>query len=140
MIKIYIDNFVKKLSKNWKLVIEVVLDIYLGKNLNNFIFEGKSYMFILFRDMLKINVEDYVIIISFIYVLFYLEFILNILDNWSYGSMYNVLLDEMMVFIDKVLESGFMVELDCDVSEKIFFLKDGVVVIFVDFDNNIKVL
>lgn len=140
MLKTYIDNPAKKLSKNWKSAIEAVLDIYLGKNPSNFTFEGKSYTPTSFRDMLKINAKDYVTITSFTHAPFYSEFILHIPDNWSYGSMYNVPLDEMMSSIDKALESGFTVELDCDVSEKTFSSKDGVAVIPVDEENNIRAL
>ena len=54
--------------------------------------------------------------------------------------MYNVPLDEMMAAIDNALQKGFTVALDCDVSERTFSSKDGVAVIPMDSENNIKAL
>ena len=79
-------------------------------------------------------------ITSFTQAPFYSEFILNIPDNWSYGSMYNVPIDEMIATLDNALKNGFTVELDCDVSERTFSSKDGVAVIPMDADNNVKAL
>lgn len=140
MLKTYIDNPGKKLSKHWKPAIEAVLDIYLGKNPTQFSFEGKTYTPASFRDMLQINAGNYVTLTSFTHAPFYSEFILNIPDNWSYGSMYNVTLDELMATMDHALQKGFTVELDCDVSEKTFSSKDGVAVIPADSENSIKAL
>ena len=65
---------------------------------------------------------------------------MNIPDNWSNGSMYNVPLDELIKTINYALQNGFTVNLDCDVSERTFSSKDGVAVIPMDKQNNIKAL
>lgn len=140
MVKIYADNPGKKLSQNWKKAIDAVLDIYLGKNLDTFTYEGKQYTPASFRDMTKIIAEDYVTITSFSHQPFYKQFILNIPDNWSYGSMYNVPIDELMQSVDIALEKGFTIALDCDVSERTFSSKDGVAVIPKDSENKVKAL
>lgn len=127
--KTYIDNPGRKLSKKWKPATEAVLDIYLGANVNNFTYEGKTYTPESFRKALKIEPQDYVTITSFTHAPFYSSFVLNIPDNWSYGSFYNVPLDDLMDAVDHALEKGFTVELDCDVSEKTFSSKHGVAVI-----------
>ena len=140
MVKTYIDNPGRRLSGNWKPAINGVLDAYIGKNVESFNFEGKQYTPQSFLEMTKIKPEDYVNITSFTQVPFYSQFILNIPDNWSNGSFYNVPLDEMMATIDNALEKGFTVELDCDVSEKTFSAKDGVAVIPENAENNAKAL
>ncbi|MAZ73822.1 MAG: aminopeptidase [Flavobacteriaceae bacterium] len=140
MAKTYVENPARKLSKKWKPATEAVLDTYLGENINNFTFEGKQYTPETFRDAMKIVPKDYVTITSFTHAPFYSEFILNIPDNWSYGSFYNVPLDEMITSIDHALSKGFTVELDCDVSEKTFSSKDGVAVIPKEETNTIKAL
>lgn len=131
----FIDNPGRKLSKKWRPAMEAVLDIYLGKNVDNFMYNGQSYTPESFRRALKIEPKDYVSITSFTHAPFYSEFILNIPDNWSYGSFYNLPLDDMMQSIDHALSNGFTVELDCDVSERSFSSKDGVAVIPNDSDN-----
>tara|TARA_R100000935_G_scaffold58415_2_gene95342 strand:+ start:15115 stop:16236 length:1122 start_codon:yes stop_codon:yes gene_type:complete len=140
MAETYIDNPARKLSKKWKPATEAVLDTYLGENLMQFTYEGKQYTPASFREAMKIVPQDYVTITSFSHAPFYSEFILNIPDNWSYGSFYNVPLDEFTTSIDHALSKGFTVELDCDVSERTFSSKDGVAVIPKDEENNIKAL
>lgn len=132
----YIANPAKKLSKKWKLATEAVLDIYLGENISNFSYQGKKYTPESFRNELKIVPADYITITSFTQAPFYTSFILNIPDNWSYGSFYNVPLNDMMAMVDHALENGFTVELDCDVSERTFSSKNGVAVIPADANHN----
>ena len=140
MVKTYADNPGKKLSNKWSAAIDGVLDAYIGENVSNFTFEGKQYTPQTFLAMTKIKPEDYVNLTSFTQAPFYSQFILNIPDNWSNGSFYNVPLDELMATIDNALEKGFTVELDCDVSEKTFSAKDGVAVIPENDENKVKAL
>lgn len=140
MVETYVDNPGRKLSKKWDDAIEAVLDVYMGQNPNIFAYEGRQYTPMSFLEMTKIVPEDYITITSFTQAPFYSEFILNIPDNWSYGSMYNVPIDEMIATLDNALKNGFTVELDCDVSERTFSSKDGVAVIPMDADNNVKAL
>ena len=105
------------------------MDIYLGKNPKSFQFEGKTYTPKSFQEMTKIKPEDYVTITSFTHEPFYKDFILNIPDNFSNGSMHNVTLDEFENAIKHALENGYTVELDTDVSERSFSSKQGVAVI-----------
>ncbi|MDP2686389.1 MAG: C1 family peptidase [Aequorivita sp.] len=140
MLKTYVDNPGRKLSKKWRTAISGVLDAYIGENIENFTYDGKQYNPQTFLAMTNIKPADYVNMSSFTHAPFYSQFILNIPDNWSNGSFYNVPLEEMMATIDNALEKGFTVELDCDVSEKTFSSKDGVAVIPENLENNIKAL
>ncbi|WP_339831829.1 C1 family peptidase [uncultured Altibacter sp.] len=140
MVKTYVDNPGRSLSPNWKKAVASVLDVYLGKNPETFTYEGKQYTPKSFLAMTTLEPKEYVTITSFTHAPFYTEFVLNIPDNWSNGTMYNVPLDEMMATIDNALEEGFSVELDCDVSERTFSSKDGVAVMPKDSENNIKAL
>ena len=140
MLNTYIENPGKTLSTKWKKAVESVLDVYLGSNPESFMFDGKQYTPQSFLQMTKINPDDYVSITSFSNAPYYSKFILNIPDNWSNGSMYNVPLDELIETINYALQNGFTVNLDCDVSERTFSSKDGVAVIPMDKQNNIKAL
>lgn len=140
MVETYADNPSRKLSKKWKEAIDAVLSVYLGANPTTFSYEGETYTPQSFLEMTKINPSDYISVTSFTQSPFYSQFILNIPDNWSSGSFYNVTLDEMMATIDNALESGFTVELDCDVSESTFSSKKGIAIIPESSDNNKKAL
>lgn len=126
MLKVYIDNPAKKLSTKWKTAISSVLDVYLGKKPTEFTFEGKKFTPKSFAEFAKIKPENYVTLTSFSHQPFYIPFILNIPDNFSNGSMYNLPLDEFIQNIDNALAKGYSLSLDCDVSEATFSAKYGV--------------
>lgn len=101
----------------WELQ-DALFDIYMGKLPESFVYEGKEYTPITFRDMLGINTDDYIEITSFSHHPFYQEVPLEIPDNWDHALLYNLPLDEMMEVIDNALNNGYTVCWDGDVSEK----------------------
>jgi len=119
----------KKPTANWQNKVESILDSYLGKNIQEFTYEGKTYTPKSFLAMTKLKLSDYVTITSFTQAPFYSDFVLDIPDNFSNGSMYNVPLDDFIANIDNALDKGFTLALDADVSEKTFSAKTGVAVI-----------
>lgn len=126
MLKVFVENPGKKLSPKWKTSVQAVLDIYLGKNPSEFTFEGKKYTPASFLAYTKINPDSYVSLTSFTHQPFYKPFIINIPDNFSNGSFYNLPLAEFVQNIDHALDKGFTLALDCDVSEPYFSGKQGV--------------
>ena len=129
MLDAYIKNPAGELSPKWKQAIEGVLDVYLGKNKNEFVFEGKTFTPKTFADYVKVDPLNYVTISSFEHVNKYEKFILNIPDNFSNGMFYNVSLDELVSITIDAVNKGYTVELDCDVSEETFSSKAGVAVV-----------
>jgi bleomycin hydrolase len=129
MLDTYIDNPGRSLSKKWKDAVSKVLDVYLGENLSTFDYNGKTYTPKGFAREMKVNPKNYVTLTSFTHQPFYNSFVLNIPDNFSNGSMYNLPLDEFISNIDHALDNGFTITLDCDVSELTFSSKHGVAVI-----------
>jgi len=140
MVKTYAEHTSRKLDTKWIDAIDAVLTVYLGSNPKIFAFEGKSYTPESFLAMTKIKPSDYVSITSFTHQPFYTKFILNIPDNWSNGSYYNVPLDDMIKSIKNALKNGYTVALDCDVSEPTFSSKAGVAIIPINSENNLKAL
>ncbi len=126
MLKVYAENPGKKLSTNWKPAFNAVLDIYLGSIPTKFEFEGKNYTPKSFAEVVKINPENYITLTSFTHASYYKPFILNIPDNFSNGSMYNLPLDVFVATIDNALANGYTLSLDCDVSEATFSEKYGI--------------
>ncbi|VXB75506.1 Aminopeptidase [Flavobacterium sp. 9AF] len=126
MVKTYVDNPGKQLSNKWKEAIETVLDVYLGPIPSQFTYEGKQYSPMSFLEMTKIKPIDYITLTSFTHKPIYQSFILDIPDNFSNGSMYNLPLNEFISTIDYALEKGFTLALDCDVSETTFSAKKGI--------------
>jgi bleomycin hydrolase len=129
MLEVYIKKPAKALSPKWKAATEAILDLYLGENPEEFQYEGKKYSPQSFLKMTKIKTEDYISLTTFTHQPYYKQFILNIPDNFSNGSFYNLPLDEFMAVIDHALKNGFTVELDCDVSEDGFSARNGVAIV-----------
>jgi bleomycin hydrolase len=140
MLDVYISNPARQLSPRWKTSVEAILDIYLGKNISTFSYKGKEYTPKSFQKMVKINPSDYITLTSFSHQPFNTNFILNIPDNFSNGSMYNITLNDFEKTIVSALEKGYSVELDIDVSEKTFSSKNGVAIIPADSNSKKEAL
>lgn len=110
----------KKVTEAYSNALNGILDAYFGKLPERFIFEGKEFTPKSFAKSTNLNFEDYVSITSFTHHPFYESFILEIPDNWIYGSSYNLPMNEMIEVIDNALENGYTVGWASDVSEKGF--------------------
>lgn len=128
-----LDALVKENAKKpdpaWQNKVDAVLEKYMGKDVTGFTYEGKTYTPKSFLEMTKLKLNDYVTITSFTQSPFYSNFILDIPDNFSYGKMYNVPLDEFIANINNALDKGYTLALDADVSERTFSGKYGIAVI-----------
>lgn len=119
----------KKPDPQWQQKVNDILDRYMGKDITEFTYDGKKYTPKSFLEMTGLKLRDYVTVTSFTHAPFYAPFILDIPDNFAYGSFYNVPLDEFVAVVDHALANGYTLALDADVSEKTFSGKNGVAVI-----------
>jgi bleomycin hydrolase len=119
----------KKPDPQWQQKVNDILDANMGKNVTEFTYEGKKYTPKSFLEMTGLKLHDYVTVTSFTHRPFYTSFILDIPDNFAYGSFYNVPLDEFAKVVDNALDKGFTVALDADVSENDFSGKYGIAVV-----------
>ena len=110
----------KKISNQWKVGLQGILDAYLGKCPDEFTFEGKKYTPKSFMASLGINLNDYVSITSYTHHPFYTAFAVEVQDNWRFPLSYNVPMDEMMQIIDNAIDNGYTVAWGGDVSEEGF--------------------
>jgi bleomycin hydrolase len=122
--KVLDDKLVEQ-STDWKHTVDVLLDAEIGKVPETFTYEGKSYTPASFRDMLKINANEYVCLTSFSHHPFYSTFVLEVPDNWSKKAYYNLPLDEFQQVADNAIANGFTIAWDADVSEKTFDFMKG---------------
>jgi bleomycin hydrolase len=125
----FIKNGVNSKHPNWKKDVKEILDREIGEIPNSIKFNKKEYTPLEFVKELKFNADDYVTLTSFTHIPFYSEFVLNIPDNFSNGSMYNIPLYQLIKVINTALEKGYTIALDVDVSEKTFFRNNGIAVL-----------
>ena len=113
----------KKISGQWKVGLQGILDAYLGKCPEKFTYEGKEYTPQSFAASLGLNFDDYVTITSYTHHPFYTRFAVEVQDNWRNPLSYNVPMDEMMRIIDNAIEQGYTIAWGGDVSEEGFTRK-----------------
>lgn len=122
-------NSEAKPDLNWKSEIDAVLTQYMGKDVKEFSYNGITYTPKSFLEMTKLKLDDYISLTSFTNEPYYSTFILDIPDNFSNGSFYNLPLNEFVANIDNALARDYTLALDADVSEKTFSSKYGIAVI-----------
>ncbi|MEM9941675.1 MAG: aminopeptidase, partial [Planctomycetota bacterium] len=118
-----------KLSPKWKTAVDRLLDLYLGQAPERFTYRGRSYSPKEFAKSLEFRKEDYVSISSYTHHPFYENFVLEIPDNFSNGSFYNLPIDNMVEIIDNAIINGYSVAWDGDVSESGFSSSKGIAVL-----------
>ena len=118
----YLKNI--KATSNWNeeevlLTIKSILNHYLGEPLTNFKVDGRkitphTYL----KKVAKLNLDDYINILSLMEVPYYTLGEYNVPDNWWHDSeYYNVPLDEFMSALKDAVKKGYTVGIGGDVSE-----------------------
>jgi len=133
VLKGIVDAVVKNpngiLSPVWKAAFNGALNAYLGAVPENFEVDGKSYTPKSYMSSLNINPDDYVVITSFSHHPFYAPFVLEVPDNWSAQSCYNVPLNDLRETMTNAIDKGYTFAWATDVSEKGFDWRNGVAIV-----------
>jgi bleomycin hydrolase len=137
VLKNYVDGVIenknRELTTAWHQGFEGILDAYLGELPSTFEYKGKEYTPESFaKEVTGLNPDNYIQVTSFTHHPFYEPFIIELPDNWLWGEVYNVTLQEMTDIINHSLEAGYTVGWATDVSEKGFSHKNGVAVVPAD--------
>ena len=119
----------KKLSTAWLNGFNGILDAYLGPVPEKFSYKGKEYSPKSFAAELGLKAEDYISLSSYTHHPFYEEFIIEVPDNWAWGKVYNVPIDELVQIMDYALDNDYTVAWASDVSEKGFAYNKGFAVV-----------
>lgn len=131
VMKAMMDAIIKgnKLTEGWQNALDGVLDAYFGELPEKFNYEGKEYTPESYTKSLGLNMDDYVYISSFTHHPFYDKFIMEVPDNWAWGEVYNVPIDDLVKIMDEALMNGYSVAWASDVSEKGFSFRDGLAIV-----------
>ena len=114
-----------KLTPAWMDGLKGILDGYMGKMPENFVYEGKTYTPQTWAASLGLNMDDYVPIASFTHHPYYQPFILEVADNWLWSSYQNVPIDELLEIANYAIDNGYSIAWGSDVSEKGFKWRNG---------------
>ena len=115
-----------KINPRWKCDVQHMIDNYFGECPKEFTYKGKKYTPQSFvKDYLTLDPKDYVSLTSYTHHPFYSSFILEIQDNWRWGSSYNLPLDEFMRVMEESVRTGCTFAWGADVSENGFSRRTG---------------
>ena len=128
----------KKVNPVWKNDLKAIYANYFGELPTEFTHNGKKYTPESYTAELGLNPDDYVSLTSYTHHPFYSQFILEIQDNWRWGSSYNLPLDEFMEVMEEGVKNGYSFAWGSDVSEKGFKAREGVAVVPADASDNDK--
>lgn len=115
----------KSLTSAWKVAFNGILDAYLGEDVTEFELKGKKYTPKSYATAIGLDMDDYISLTSFTNHEMNKECMLEIADNWAWGTSYNVSLDDLMAASVYALENGYSLAWGADVSEAGFSFKNG---------------
>jgi len=118
----------KGLTPAWKEAVDGILDAYLGSDITEFKFNGKSYTPDSYAKAIGLDMDEYVSLTSFTNHPINARCMLAIQDNWAWGESYNVSLDDLMAACEYALREGYTVAWGADVSEKGFSFSNGMAI------------
>ena len=128
-LKGYLDGVMrvgnKRLSEAWLPGFIGILDAYLGKLPETFVYNGKTYTPKEFAKSIGLDARKYKSYTSYTHHPFYTTFPLEIPDNWRWADSYNVTMEDMKQMVDTALDKGYTVAWAADVSEPTFKWKEG---------------
>jgi len=113
------------LTSVWQNAIQSVIDVYLGADITTFEWMGKTYTPKSYAQAIGLKMDEYVSLTSFTNHELYSQCMLEIQDNWAWGTSYNVTMDDLFNETVSALKNGYTVAWGADVSEKGFSFKNG---------------
>ena len=122
----------KKQNPGWKENVQALIDRYVGKCPESFVYEGRNYTPKSFAQSLGLNLDDYVSITSYTHHPFNQWFVIEAPYKWRLKPSYNIPIEQLMDALDKALDAGYTVAWGGDVSGDftrtgLAFLPDGIV-------------
>ncbi len=113
----------KKISNQWKVGMQGILDAYLGKCPETFSYNGKTYTPKSFAASLGLDWNNYVSVTSFSHHPYYTQYPVEVQDNWRNPLSWNLPMEDMARIIDNAVMNGYTVAWGGDVSEPGFTRK-----------------
>ena len=112
-----------KISSQWKVGLQGILDAYLGQCPEKFTYEGKEYTPKSFAASLGLNFDDYVTITSYSHHPYYTQYAVAVQDNWRNPLSWNLPMEDMARILENAVMNGYTVAWGGDVSEPGFTRK-----------------
>lgn len=101
---------------HWQDSVQAVIDKYVGRCPETFVYEGKTYTPKTFAASLGLDLDDYVSLTSYTHHPFNQWFIIEAPYKWRLKPSYNIPIEQLMEVLDKALDAGYTVAWGGDVT------------------------
>lgn len=109
---------------HWQDSVQAVIEKYVGRCPESFMYEGKTYTPQTFAASLGLNLDDYVSLTSYTHHPFNQWFVIEAPYKWRLKPSYNIPIDQLIEVLDMALDAGYTVAWGGDVSGN--FTRTGV--------------
>ncbi len=120
------------ISDDWKRKFNSMLDMYLGKDIETFEYNGQRFTPKSYAASLGLDMKNYVSLTSFTNHPMYSQCMLEIPDNWAWGTSYNIGMEDLVETTIHALKNGYTLAWGADVSEDGFSFKNGLAIVPAD--------
>ena len=101
---------------HWKDSVLTVIERFVGRCPESFMYEGKTYTPHSFAESLGLNLDDYVSLTSYTHHPFNASFVIEAPYKWRLKPSYNIPIADLMDVLDKALDAGYNVAWGGDVT------------------------
>ncbi len=132
-LKAYIADIIKNrnaiLSSAWLNGFEAIIDAYLGKIPEKFVYEGKEYTPESFTKTLNLPLDNYKVITSYTCYPENSYVQLEFPDNWCWISAYNVPFKDFTQIVHNSIDKGYTVAVAMDITDNNFMKERGIAIV-----------
>ena len=114
----------KEPKPHWKDSVQAIIERYVGRCPETFVYEGKTYTPKSFAESLGLNLDDYVSLTSYTHHPFNQWFVIEAPYKWRLKPSYNIPIEQLIQLMDQALDAGYTVAWGGDVSGD-FLRKEG---------------
>ncbi|MBO4564109.1 MAG: aminopeptidase [Bacteroidaceae bacterium] len=115
-IRAIIQKDAKEPKPHWRDSVQEVIERYVGRCPDTFVYEGKTYTPKSFAASLPLNLDDYVSLTSYTHHPFDHWYIIEAPYKWRLKPSYNIPIEQLMEVLDRALDAGYTVAWGGDVS------------------------
>ena len=116
MVRSIVRKDIKEPLPHWQDSVQTVIEKYVGRCPESFVYEGKRYTPKSFAENLGLNTDNYVSLTSFTHHPFNQWFVIEAPYKWRLKPSYNIPIEQLMEVLDQALDAGFTVAWGGDVS------------------------
>ena len=118
----------KQPKPHWRDSVQAVIEKYVGRCPETFVYEGKTYTPKSFAESLGLDLDDYVSLTSYTHHPFGQWFVIEAPYKWRLKPSYNIPIEQLMAVLDEALDAGYTVAWGGDVTGD-FMRKEGIAVL-----------